>query len=313
MRRRPSASRARLTLAPLAIALLAGCAGADDRPRLVAVATHTVEDAGLLEVLDSAFRAAHPDVRLHLVITGTGEALEIGRRGDADVLLTHAPEDERRFVADGHGLERRAVMHNDFLIAGPAADPAGVRGATDAADALRRIAGSGAPFVSRGDDSGTHKRERALWDAVGGAPEWDGYTEAGLGMADALRVAAERGAYILTDRATFATLGADGGLAALVEGDPRLVNVYAVTLVANAANPAGARALADWLLGAEAERLIRDFGRDQAGRPLFVPGPPGTVGAAASAPGNAARAVAAYRNGPRSLRRDRGPQPRAAA
>ncbi|MEX2610640.1 MAG: substrate-binding domain-containing protein [Gemmatimonadota bacterium] len=281
MRRCPAAPPARLTRALVIAAMaLAGCAGADDRPRMVAVATHTVEDAGLLEVLDSAFRAAHPELRLRLVVTGTGEALEIGRRGDADVLLTHAPEDEQRFVAEGHGVERRPVMHNDFLIAGPAADPARVRGAGDAVLAFRAIRNAGAPFVSRADEGGTHKRERALWAALGAAPDWDGYTEAGLGMADALRVAAQRGAYILTDRATFATLGPDAGLVALVEGDPRLVNPYAVTLVAGAANPEGARAFADWLVGAEAERLIRAFGRDRAGRPLFVPGAPGAPGAA---------------------------------
>lgn len=258
----------------LAAAWLSGCAGGDARPRLVAVATHTLEDSGLLAVLDSAFRAARPDLRLRLVITGTGEALEVGRRADADVLLTHAPEDEQRFVADGHGFERRPVMHNDFLIAGPRTDPAGVGGTGDAVAAFRSIRAAGAPFVSRGDEGGTHKRERALWEEVGATPDWDGYIEAGVGMAEALRVAAERGAYVLTDRATFATLDADDGLVALVEGDPGLVNPYAVTLVTGAANPAGARAFADWLVGAEAQRLIRDFGRDRSGRALFVPGAP---------------------------------------
>ncbi|MGH7504717.1 MAG: substrate-binding domain-containing protein, partial [Longimicrobiales bacterium] len=126
---------------------------------MVLATTHTVEDSGLLEVLDSAFAAAHPEVRLRIVVAGSGEVLEIGRRADADVLITHAPDAELRFVADGYGLDRRAVMHNDFVVYGPSADPASVASAKDAAEAFTRIAAAGAPFVSRGDASGTHRKE----------------------------------------------------------------------------------------------------------------------------------------------------------
>lgn len=243
--------------------------GSGDGPRLLLGATHTLEDSGILAVLTDAFRTAHPEWRLQVVVAGSGEVLEMGRRGDLDVLLTHSPEDELRFVEEGHGEERLEVMESRFLILGPLADPAGIRGEADAAGALARIAAVGEAFVSRGDDSGTHRRELALWRDVGGRPEWEGYLEAGVGMADAMRVAAQRGAYILADLPTWTTLNDDLRLEPLVEGEPRLANPYAVTRVARAARPEGAAAFVRWVTGPEARRMIEGFGVDPHGRPLF--------------------------------------------
>jgi tungstate transport system substrate-binding protein len=262
------------------LAIVAAC-GAESGavPVVVLATTHTIEDSGLLETLDSAFAERHPEVRLRILVVGSGEALEIGRRRDADVLFTHAPEDEARFVAEGHGVERRAVMHNDFVVYGPATDPARVGAASGAADGFRRVAAAGAPFVSRGDDSGTHRKERSIWEAAGVAPAGEWYLEAGLGQGDALRVASQRRAYMLADRATYTVLRPMLDLVPLVQDDTVLVNRYGVTLVEGARNPGGARIFADWLIGEEAAGLIRGLGTDASGRPLFTPSPEPRVSA----------------------------------
>lgn len=252
-------------------ATLAACGGAADSVVITLATTHTVEDTGLLDELSGAFAVAHPGIRLRIVVAGSGEALAFGRRGDADVLLTHAPEDEAAFVADGYGVERWPILRNAFVLYGPTDDPAGVRGASDAAEAFRRIRRHRAPFISRGDDSGTHKRERAIWTAAGEEPAGSWYQEAGVGQADALRIASERGAYVLADRATFAVLEAALELAALSEGDPRLVNIYSVIRVTRAAHPAQADTLARWLTSDAVRSLIQRLGRDAQGRPLFEP------------------------------------------
>src|SRR5690606_10422062 len=195
------ANVAALLAAALAGACLAGCGAAPGgRPDVMLAATTTLEDSGLLAVLLDAFERAHEGMRVRALTGGTGQVLELGRRGDVDVILSHDAAAESAFVAAGAGAERRPLMYNDFLIVGPAVDPAGVRGLGDAEEALRRIAAARAPFISRGDDSGTHRKERQLWALAGLAPgageAW--YSEAGLGMGDALRVASERRAYILT-------------------------------------------------------------------------------------------------------------------
>jgi tungstate transport system substrate-binding protein len=235
----------------------------------VLATTHTVEDTGLLEVLTAAFERSHPEVRLRVVVSGSGEALGLGRRGDADVLLTHAPEDEERFVAEGYGVERLPIMRNEFVLYGPASDPAGVRGVQDIAGAFRRIATAQVPFVSRGDDSGTHRREMAIWRDASTEPSGSWYLEAGLGQADALRLASERTAYMLADRGTYAVVQAGIALVPLSEGDARLENVYSVMQIVDAANPAGAAIVVAWLTGPEAAAVIRGLGADAAGRPLF--------------------------------------------
>jgi tungstate transport system substrate-binding protein len=252
---------------------VAGCACAGEpAAELVLASTTSTEDSGLFDVLLPAFAGAHPEHRLKLVAVGTGQAMALGRRGDADVLLVHAPAAESAFVAAGHGTERRPVMHNEFVLVGPAADPAGTAGTADAAAAFARVAARGAPFVSRGDDSGTHRKELELWRAAGVAPPSGGwYLEVGQGMADALTVADERRAYTLTDRATFLSMRSLLDLTVHVEGDRRLFNPYGVIPVAGARNAAGARAFAEWITGAEAQALIASFGVRRWGMPLFVP------------------------------------------
>lgn len=260
--------------AALAFAL-AACAAGDRAPAppLTLGATTTLEDSGLLPALVAAFREAHPDVPIRTVTGGTGEMLALGRRRDVDVVLTHDPAAESAFVAEGYGIERRSAMWNDFVIAGPASDPAGVRGTRDAAAALAAIARARAGFVSRGDESGTHRKELFLWRESGlgvpnsGADRW--YIVAGVGMGDALRLANARRAYILTDRATLRVLRPELELEILVEGDPRLVNRYAVTRIRGAAQAQAASMFAEWLTSPEGLRVVREFGRDRYGEPFF--------------------------------------------
>lgn len=250
--------------------LLAGCAGPAERPTILATTTST-QDSGLLDALLPAF-TAETGRRVTPVAVGSGQAIELGRRGEADVLLVHSPAAEQAFLAEGTAGQRRLVMHNDFVLVGPAADPAGIRG-LPAAEAMARIAASGALFVSRGDDSGTHAEEAALWAAAGLTPGGPGYQQTGQGMGATLRVAAEKGGYTLADRATH--LSQPDGLAVLVEGDPELFNVYHVIEMTSAAGPGvrteGAAAFADWLTGASAQQRIGEFGRERYGRSLFVP------------------------------------------
>jgi tungstate transport system substrate-binding protein len=224
--------------------------------------TTTVEDSGLLEHLLDGYAAAGGDP-VRAVVRGTGEVLALARRGDADLTLTHHPEAERALVADGAGLARAELMFNDFVIVGPRVDSAEIEGMSDAPAALARIAEAGAPFVSRGDDSGTHRRERALWDAEGGARGGDGYLESGGGMGMTLNIASARNAYTLADRGTWLAFGNKGELRVLVEGDPWLKNVYGLVLVdpdrRKGINAAGARRLADWLLSSAGQAAIADY------------------------------------------------------
>lgn len=264
----------RLYASWLLVAVLgAGCD--PERSALVVSSTTSTEDSGLFDVLIPAFEGANPGLRVRILAVGSGQALELGRRGDADVVFVHAPAAESAFVADGYGEVRRAVMYNDFVLVGPAADPAGIRGLSDAAEALARIRAADAAFVSRGDDSGTHRKELALWRAAGVDPGGPGYLEAGQGMGDVLRIAAEKAAYTLSDRSTF-LFTPELALEVLVEGDPRLMNPYGVMAVRRAKNPEGAHAFVDWVTSDEGQRVIARYGVERFGRPLFHPGsPPG--------------------------------------
>jgi tungstate transport system substrate-binding protein len=251
----------------LLCALLAtGC----ERPApLILASTTSTADSGLLDVLVPAFEDAYTDLSVKVIAVGSGEALALGRRGDADVLLVHSPADEQTFMAAGHGARRLGVMANDYVIAGPPADPAGIRGGTDAVAALRRIAEQNAAFISRGDNSGTHRKELALWGLAGSMPERR--VEVGQGMGEALGIASERGTYILTDRGTYLALSQALELDVLVEGDPLLRNTYSVITVRGARNAHGADLLTDWLVSEDAAALIRSFGVDRVGEPLFIP------------------------------------------
>ena len=241
--------------------------------RTIVLATgHTLRDSGLLDVLIPVFEKKTGYI-VRAVAIGTGQALVMGKRGDADVLLTHDPEAEAPLVKEGYLISRRQFMHNDFIIVGPAQDPARVARAKSAAAAFTHIAEAKVTFVSRGDDSGTHKRERALWQAAGLSPTRPWYVEAGQGMGATLGIANQKQAYTLTDRATFLNLQKTLGLEILLEGDPGLLNLYSVLEVNPAkhpkANHAGARAFSDFLVSEEGRALIQGFGKERFGQPLY--------------------------------------------
>jgi tungstate transport system substrate-binding protein len=250
---------------------VASCRRDTEPQRLLLGSTHTLEDSGVLDTLVTAFKSEHPDVALSSVIGSSGEILTMAARGDFDVIFTHSPADEEAFIAAGNGTDRKPVMHNDFIIVGPPEDSAHVADAADAAQSVKRVKEAGAMFISRGDDSGTHRKELQLWKDARTEPAWDGYVEAGTGMSDALRLASQRRAYVMADRATFEMLRDELDLEILHEGDPRLLNEYSVTLVARAANAEGARVFADWLTGAAARAIISEFGKAKTGKPLFTP------------------------------------------
>jgi tungstate transport system substrate-binding protein len=246
----------------------AGCQRQVAQPIDVGVPT-TLQDSGLIDVLIPAFTREHPAWRIRFVAGGSGELLSLGRRGDLDVLLAHAPVAELQFMEAGHGLERRVLMENDFVIVGPGSDPARIRGMSDAAAALVRIATSDALFLSRGDDSGTHQKELQLRGADPNPGV--GYREMGQGMGAVLRATSDQGGYTLADRATFTVLASTLELEVLVEGDPRLRNVYSVIVVADARAAEGALAFANWLTSPEGASVIADYGVDRFGRSLFQP------------------------------------------
>ncbi|MFQ5896153.1 MAG: substrate-binding domain-containing protein, partial [Nitrospinota bacterium] len=237
----------------------------------LATTTSTVA-TGLLEALAPPFERRHR-ARVDVISVGTGRALKLGERGDVDLLLVHAPGAEARFVEQGHGVGRTTFMENDFLLLGPPADPAGIRGTNDAARALKKVAEGKAPFVSRGDDSGTHKREKLLWAKAGLPPRGAWYLEAGQGMAGTLRVADEKRAYTLSDLGTYFAYRKRLSLIPLVEGDPLLRNPYSAIAVNPSRHPSVNHRLAfafiAWLVSPQAQRLIRDYRR--GGEQLFRP------------------------------------------
>ena len=254
--------------------LLAGPACGGGKVVILATTTST-QDSGLLDVLVPAFEEG-TDYNVKVIAVGTGLALEMGRRGDADVLLVHAPSVEEAFVAEGYGTNRRLVMHNDFIVVGPADDPAGVLDASDALAALRAIAQAGASFISRGDDSGTHKLERSLWEELDIDPDGESwYAESGQGMGATIQIANQRDAYTISDRATYLAQLENLDLVVLHEGDPRLLNIYHVMQVDperfSGVHGSGAQAFVAFLVSDGAQALIADFGVDRYGRPLFVP------------------------------------------
>lgn len=242
---------------------------------IILATTTSTQDSGLLDVLIPIFEK-ESGYFVKTIAVGSGQAMAMGKKGEADVLLVHSPDDEKKFMAEGFGTTRRLVMHNDFIIVGPASDPAKIHSAKTSVDALKRIAQSGSLFLSRGDNSGTHAKEKKLWKTAGISPDgqkW--YQQTGLGMGDTLNVAAEKKGYTLADRGTYLALRKNLGLAILMEGDAKLLNVYHVIELNTAKwpkiNAAGGKAFADFMVSRKVQELIGRFGVDKFGSPLFFP------------------------------------------
>lgn len=280
-----------LALVTLVSLLLAGCAAQAEAPQptevseqseasgeiqsLTLATTTSTEDSGLLGFILPDFEEQH-NVQVDVIAVGTGQALQLGEDGNADVLLVHARAGEDAFMEAGHGVRREDVMYNDFVLLGPAEDLAGIQGMTDAAAAFEQIAATQSPFVSRGDDSGTHTKEKAIWEAAGVEPFGDWYISAGQGMGAVLTMADEEQAYTLSDRATYLARTLEGtDLQILVEGDPILFNPYGVMAVNPDKSPEINLELAntfiDWLISVPVQELISQFGMDEFGSALFAP------------------------------------------
>jgi tungstate transport system substrate-binding protein len=260
------------------LVMAAGCgappaAGPSSEKSLILATTTSTQDSGLLDELLPAF-TRDTGWQVKTLAVGSGQALELGRRGEADVLLVHSPAAEQKFVAEGAAGQRRLVMHNDFVLVGPPTDPAGIR-SVPSVDAMRKIATAQALFVSRGDDSGTNAREKDLWTKAGITPGGAGYQSTGQGMAATLRVASEKGGYTLTDRATYLANRDSLQLDVLSEGDPNLLNVYHVIELTERngqrVQPEAAAAFADWIVSPSAQQMIGQFGQAEFGQPLFIP------------------------------------------
>ncbi len=277
--------RGRIIPLLVVMVLAAACADAgSDESRVLRLATTTsTNDSGLLDALLPAFESEN-DARVHVVAVGTGQAIALGEAGDADVILVHARSREEAFVAEGHGTARSDVMFNDFVIVGPTDDPASVAGIPQASDALAAIAAAEATFASRGDDSGTHSKERSLWEAAGmpSDPDAGWYKSLGQGMGSTLNYANEVGAYTLTDRGTFLAQGENlpnlrvmvGGTSIDENTDPSLLNPYGVIPVSPDKGHIDtdlAEAFVEWLTSLETQGQIEIFGIDMFGQPLFYP------------------------------------------
>jgi tungstate transport system substrate-binding protein len=241
---------------------------------VILATTTSTQDSGLLDVLIPLFEKKS-GYTVKTIAVGTGQSLALGDRGEADAVLVHAPELELQYLAKGNLVNRRRVMHNDFVLVGPPADPVGIRGIKRTADALKKIAETQGTFVSRGDNSGTHNTERSLWKAARVVPKGVWYIESGQGMGATLTIASEKGAYALTDRGTYLSLQKRVRLAILLGGDAPLLNVYHVMEVSPARHPkvnaAGGRAFADFIVSPEAQAVIKTFGVEKYGAPLFFP------------------------------------------
>ncbi|NPU82958.1 MAG: solute-binding protein [Syntrophaceae bacterium] len=272
--------RTALLAVVLALVLAVGMAGnATAAPatmkNLILATTTSTQDSGLLDVLIPIFEKK-TGYFVKTIAVGSGQAMAMGKKGEADVLLVHSPAAEKAFMAEGNGTKRTLVMHNDFIVVGPPGDPATVKMSKSAAAAFKQIALSKALFMSRGDNSGTHAKEKGIWKAAGINPEketW--YQQTGLGMGQTLNVAAEKKAYTLADRGTYLALKKNLGLDILNQGDAILLNVYSVIPVNPAKfkkiNADGAKAFADFMVAPETQKIIGTFGVEKFGSPLFFP------------------------------------------
>jgi tungstate transport system substrate-binding protein len=262
-------------LPALALTFFSITYSADVGKRNVILSTTTsTQDSGLLDVLVPLFEK-QSGYAVKTISVGTGQALALGAKGDADVVLVHAPSLEKKYVADDKLRNRRVVMYNDFVIIGPKDDPAKIRSMKSATAALKAIAGAKGNFVSRGDKSGTHTLERALWKSAGIEPKGSWYIEAGQGMGATLGIANERQAYTISDRGTYLAFKKRVSLPILLEGDRALLNIYSVLEVNSANGPrvnsAGGKAFADFMVAPQTQEVIRKFGVEKFGQPLFVP------------------------------------------
>ena len=262
-------------LAVLGILQIASICSVQAASRVVILATTTsTQDSGLLDVVVPLFEKRTGYV-VKTVSVGTGQALALGGRGEADVVLVHAPEAEKKYLAEGTLVNRRLVMHNDFIVVGPKEDPAQIGGLKKASDALRKVAETKTAFVSRGDNSGTHQLERRLWKEGGLDPSGDWYLQSGQGMGQTLAIASEKRAYTLTDRGTYVALKKRVQLEVLVEQDKSLLNIYSVMEVSPArfpkVNAAGGKAFADFMVSPAAQEVMKSFGMEKFGEPLFYP------------------------------------------
>jgi tungstate transport system substrate-binding protein len=253
------------TVAPVTTATVA-------KSDLLLASTTSTQDSGLFDVLIPAFNKAYPQYTVKVVAVGSGEALKLGETGDADVLLVHSPAAEKTFMDSGFGVERKAVMYNDFVIVGPADDPAKIKGMTDAAAALTAIAKAKATYFNRGDKSGTDAKEKTIWKAANVEPSGDWYQVTGQGMGETLTIADQKGGYTLSDRATYLSKKSSLKLEILVEGDKALFNQYHVITVKSAKNSQGGVDFMNWITSDPVQKdLIATFGVEKFGQALFVP------------------------------------------
>lgn len=242
---------------------------------IILATTTSTQDSGLLDELIPMFEK-QTGYMVKTIAVGSGQAMKMGERGEADVLLVHSPAAEKKFMEEGYGITRKIVMHNDFVIVGPSSDPAKIKAAKTTQDAFKKIAASGSIFISRGDNSGTNAKELNIWKEISVDPagqKW--YQPTGLGMGQTLNVAAEKNGYTITDRATYLAFKKNLGLVILKEGDPVLLNVYHVIELNPAKSPkiniAGGKAFADFMVAKKTQKVISKFGIAKYGSPLFFP------------------------------------------
>jgi len=264
-----------MTVLAIAFSALPAMAAQPQQKNIILATTTSTQDSGLLDVLIPIFEKK-TGYFVKTIAVGSGQAMTMGQKGEADVLLVHSPDAEKKFVAEGYGINRRLVMHNDYIIVGPKTDPAGIKGSKSSVEAFKKIAAANAVFMSRGDNSGTHSKEKAIWKAAGINQEgqkW--YQQTGLGMGQTLNIAAEKKTYTLADRGTYLALKKNLGLDILAQGDAVLLNIYHVIEVNPAkwpkVNAAGSKAFADFMVSKQTQGIIKKFGVEKYGSPLFFP------------------------------------------
>ena len=264
-----------LVLVVMGFCVIPGFAAPPAEKNIILATTTSTQDTGLLDVLIPEFQKK-TGYFVKTIAVGSGQAMTMGQKGEADVLLVHSPAAEEKFVAEAYGINRRLVMHNDFVVVGPATDPAKIKGTKSTIEVFKKIAASASLFLSRGDNSGTDAKEKSIWKA--GNIKYDGekwYQQTGLGMGQTLNVASEKKAYTLADRGTYLSLKKNLGLDILAEGDAILLNIYHVIEVNPAkwpkVNAAGAKAFADYMVSKETQTIIKTYGVEKFGGPLFFP------------------------------------------